>query len=140
MPKTKHTSQGGKTPVGSRYKNCYAARKVFCGRTVNFSFTTGDKFKLEQWFEALGWRDYFTTNAPYYIETVKEFYSNLSNIGDSCSHNLELKTKVNRVIIKFDDKVLGNILNVPAVGSKFFETKKWSEDPDLVLEDCLRVF
>ncbi|GAV59382.1 hypothetical protein CFOL_v3_02913, partial [Cephalotus follicularis] len=37
-------------------------------------------------------------------------------------------------------KLLGEILGVPATGSKFFETKKWPEDPELVLEDCLRVF
>ncbi|GAV64672.1 hypothetical protein CFOL_v3_08190, partial [Cephalotus follicularis] len=87
-----------------------------------------------------GWKDYFTINAPYYIESVKEFYSNLSNVEDDCNDVLELKTKVNRVVIKFDDKILGQILNVPATGSKFFETKKWPEDPELVLEDCLRVF
>ncbi|GAV83087.1 hypothetical protein CFOL_v3_26538 [Cephalotus follicularis] len=53
---------------------------------------------------------------------------------------MEIKTKVNKTVIKFDDKLLGNILGVPATGSKFFETKKWPEVPDLVLEDCLRVF
>ncbi|GAV86414.1 hypothetical protein CFOL_v3_29845 [Cephalotus follicularis] len=140
MPKTKHASTGGKTPVGSRYKSSYAARKVLCGRIIDFSFTTGDRFKLEQWFEALGWRDYITIDAPFYVEFVKEFYSNLTNIGDSCSDNLELKTKVNRAVIKFDDKPLRNILGIPSVGSKFFETKKWPEDPELVLEACLRVF
>ncbi|GAV85973.1 hypothetical protein CFOL_v3_29407 [Cephalotus follicularis] len=36
--------------------------------------------------------------------------------------------------------MLGEILCVPAIGSKFFETKKWPEDPELVLEDFLRVF
>ncbi|GAV76523.1 LOW QUALITY PROTEIN: hypothetical protein CFOL_v3_19996, partial [Cephalotus follicularis] len=122
-----------------RYKNSYAFRKVLCGRTVDFSFTIGDKFKLEQWFEALGWRD-FTINAPYYIEIVKEFYGKLSNIRDSCSDTLELKTKINRVVIKFDDRVLGNILNVLTIGSNFFKTKKWPEDPELVQEDCLKVF
>ncbi|GAV78504.1 hypothetical protein CFOL_v3_21971, partial [Cephalotus follicularis] len=123
-----------------RYKNSYAAQKVLCGRIVDFSFTTGDNLKLEQWFQALGWRDNFTINAPYYIETVKEFYCNLTNNGDSCNDVLELKTKVNRTVIKFDDKILGNILNVAAVGSKIFETKKWPEDPDLVFKDCFRVF
>ncbi|GAV57729.1 hypothetical protein CFOL_v3_01265 [Cephalotus follicularis] len=108
--------------------------------TVDFSFTTCDKFNLEQWFDVLGWKDYFTINAPYYIEYVKEFYSNLSNVGDDCNDVLELTTKVNRIVIKFDDKILGQILNVHAAGSKFFETKKWPEDPELVLEDCLRVF
>ncbi|GAV75657.1 hypothetical protein CFOL_v3_19135, partial [Cephalotus follicularis] len=120
-------------------KSSYARRKVLCGRTVDFSFTTGDKFNVEQWFDVLGWKDYFTINAPYYIEYVKEFYSNLSNVGDDCNDVLELTTKVNGIVIKFDDKILGQILNVPAAGSKFFETKKWSEDPELVLEDCLRV-
>ncbi|GAV68009.1 hypothetical protein CFOL_v3_11512 [Cephalotus follicularis] len=79
-------------------------------------------------------------NALYYVEIVKEFYSNLTNVGDSCSDKLELKTRINRVIIKFDDQILGNILNIPANGSKFFETKKWPKDPELGLEDCLRVF
>ncbi|GAV72588.1 hypothetical protein CFOL_v3_16076 [Cephalotus follicularis] len=32
------------------------------------------------------------------------------------------------------------MLGVLAAGSKFFERKKWPEDPELVLEDCLRVF
>ncbi|GAV58033.1 hypothetical protein CFOL_v3_01569, partial [Cephalotus follicularis] len=123
-----------------RYKSSYDVRKVLCGRTVDFSFTTSDKFNLEQWFDVLGWKDYFTINAPYYIESIKEFYSNLSNVGYDCNDVLELKTKVNRIVIKFDDKILGQILNVPAAGSKFFETKKWPEDPELVLEDCLRVF
>ncbi|GAV72995.1 hypothetical protein CFOL_v3_16483 [Cephalotus follicularis] len=140
MQKTKHSSHGGKTPTGQRYKSSYAARKVLCGRIVDFSFTIGDKFNLEQWFDVLGWKYYFTINAPYYIEYVKEFYSNLSNVGDDCNDVLELKTKVNIIVIKFDDEILGQILNVPAVGSKFFETKKWPEDPELVLEDCLRVF
>ncbi|GAV57147.1 hypothetical protein CFOL_v3_00685, partial [Cephalotus follicularis] len=76
----------------------------------------------------------------FYVQSVMDFYSNLCNIGDSCSNNLELKTKVNRAVSKFDDKVLGNILGIPTVGSKFFETKKWPKDPKLVLEDCLRVF
>ncbi|GAV62840.1 hypothetical protein CFOL_v3_06363 [Cephalotus follicularis] len=79
-------------------------------------------------------------NAPYYIEYVKEFYSNLSNVGDDCNDVLELTTKVNRIVIKFDDKILGQLLNVPTARSKLFETKKWSVDPELVLEDCLRVF
>ncbi|GAV82392.1 hypothetical protein CFOL_v3_25844 [Cephalotus follicularis] len=140
MPKTKHASHGGKAPVGSRYKNSYAGRKVLYGRIVDFSFISGDRFKLEQWFETLGWKDYFQINAPFYVESVKEFYSNLTNVGDDCNDILELKSKVNRTVIKFDDKILGNILNVPTVGSKNFETKKWSEDPELVLEDCLRVF
>ncbi|GAV91191.1 hypothetical protein CFOL_v3_34590 [Cephalotus follicularis] len=140
MPKTKHASQGGRTPVGSRYKNSYTARKVLCGRVVDFSYTTSDKFNFEQWFQALGWRDYFQINAPYNVEIVREFYSNLTNVGYSCNDKLELKTRVNTIVIKFDDQILGNILGVPNVGSKFFETKKWSEDHELVLEDCLRVF
>ncbi|GAV76646.1 hypothetical protein CFOL_v3_20119 [Cephalotus follicularis] len=53
---------------------------------------------------------------------------------------MEIKTKVNKIVINFDDKLLGNILGVPADGSRFFETKKWPGDPNLVLEDCLRVF
>ncbi|GAV67267.1 hypothetical protein CFOL_v3_10773 [Cephalotus follicularis] len=139
MSKTKHASQGGRTPIGARYKSSYAARKVLCGRIVDFSFTTGDRFNFEQWFQALDWRDYFVINAPYYVELVKEFYSNLSNVGDSCSNVVEIKTMINKVVMKFDDKILGNILGVPAIRSKFFETKKWPEDPELVLEDCLRV-
>ncbi|GAV91584.1 hypothetical protein CFOL_v3_34976 [Cephalotus follicularis] len=139
MPKTKHSSHGGKVPAGQRYNSSYVGRKVLCGRTVDFSFTTGDKFNLKQWFDVLGWKDYFTINAPYYIEFVKEIYSNLSNVGDDCNNVLELKTKVNRVVIKFDDKILGQILNVPSTRSRFFETKKWPEDPELVLEHCLRV-
>ncbi|GAV62283.1 hypothetical protein CFOL_v3_05807 [Cephalotus follicularis] len=94
---------------------------------------------LEQWFTASEWRDYFTINASYYVEIVKKFYSNMVNVSDNCDF-VEIKTKVSRTIIKFDDKLLGNILGVPATGSKFFETKKWSEDPELVLEDCLRLF
>ncbi|GAV85990.1 hypothetical protein CFOL_v3_29424, partial [Cephalotus follicularis] len=90
-------------------------------------------------FIALGWRDYFTINVPYYVEIVKEFYSNMFNVSDDCDV-LEIKTKVNNTVIEFDDKLLGNILGVPASGSKFFETKKWPEDPELVLEDCLRMF
>ncbi|GAV88812.1 hypothetical protein CFOL_v3_32233 [Cephalotus follicularis] len=61
------------------------------------------------------------------------------NVSDYCE-SLEIKTKVNKIVIKFDDKLSGNILGVHTVGSKFFETKKWPEDPELVLEDCLRVF
>ncbi|GAV70509.1 hypothetical protein CFOL_v3_14007 [Cephalotus follicularis] len=135
----KHSSHGGKTPAGSRYKASYAARKVLCQRVVDLSFTTGDKFRLEQWFQSLGWRDFFSINVPYYVEIVKEFYNNLAIVGDNCDV-LELKSKVNRVVIKFDDKMLGNILNIHDAGSKFIETKKWPEDPKLVLEDCLRVF
>ncbi|GAV78407.1 hypothetical protein CFOL_v3_21875 [Cephalotus follicularis] len=137
MPK-KHSSVGGKTH-GARYKGSYTARKVLCGRVVDFEFTTGDHFSLEQWFSALGWRDYFTINVPYYVEVVKEFYSNLFSVSDGCDV-VKIKTKVNKTMIEFDDKLLGEILGVPAEGSRFFETKKWSEDPDLVLEDCLRVF
>ncbi|GAV77804.1 hypothetical protein CFOL_v3_21274 [Cephalotus follicularis] len=106
--------------MGSRYKNSYAARKVLCERIVDFSCTSGDKFKLEQWFETLRWKDYFQINIPFYVESVKEFYSNLSNVGDDCNDILELKTKVNKYVIKFDDKILGHILNIPDVGSKFF--------------------
>ncbi|GAV71519.1 hypothetical protein CFOL_v3_15012, partial [Cephalotus follicularis] len=87
----------------------------------------------------LGWKDYFTINARFYVEIVKEFYSNMFNVSKDCD-NLEIKTKVSRTVIKFDDKMLGEILGVPATGSKFFETKKWPEDPELVLDDCLRVF
>ncbi|GAV60788.1 LOW QUALITY PROTEIN: hypothetical protein CFOL_v3_04317, partial [Cephalotus follicularis] len=112
-------------------------RKVPCGRVVDFVFTSGDNFQLEQWFKALGWRDFFSINVPY-VEIVKELYSNMSNVSDDCD-SLEIKTNVNKTVIKFDDKLLGNILGIPAVGSKFFETKKWPEDPELVLEDCLRV-
>ncbi|GAV85305.1 hypothetical protein CFOL_v3_28743, partial [Cephalotus follicularis] len=90
-------------------------------------------------FTALGWRDYFTINVPYYVEIVKEFYSNMFNVSDGCDI-MKIKTKVNKTVIKFDDKLLGNILGVPASGSKFFETKKWPEDPDLVLKDCVRLF
>ncbi|GAV92848.1 hypothetical protein CFOL_v3_36226 [Cephalotus follicularis] len=120
MPK-KHSSHGGKTPAGSKYKESYAARKVLCGRVVDFTFTYGDNFQLQQWFIALGWRDYFTINAPYYVELVKEFYSNMVNVSDYCD-SLEIKTKVNKTVIKFDDKLLGNIVGVPDSGSKFFET------------------
>ncbi|GAV74135.1 hypothetical protein CFOL_v3_17616, partial [Cephalotus follicularis] len=81
----------------------------------------------------------FFINAHYYVEIVKEFYSNMNNTSDDCD-NLEIKTEVSRTVIKFDDKLLGNKLGVPATGSKFFETKKWPEDPELVLEDCLKVF
>ncbi|GAV58384.1 hypothetical protein CFOL_v3_01918, partial [Cephalotus follicularis] len=122
-----------------RYKGSYTARKVLCGRVVDFRFTTGDNFSLEQWFSALGWRDYFTINVPYYVEVVKEFYSNMFNVSDRYD-GVEIKTKVNKTVIKFDDKLLGEILGVPAEGSRFFETKKWPEDPELVLEDYLRVF
>ncbi|GAV90057.1 hypothetical protein CFOL_v3_33466, partial [Cephalotus follicularis] len=97
-------------------------------------------FRFEQWFQALGWRDYFIINAPYYVEPVKEFYSKLRNVGDSCSNVEEIKTKINKFVMKLDDNILGNILGVPTAGSKFFETKKWPEDPEFVLEDCLRVF
>ncbi|GAV62593.1 hypothetical protein CFOL_v3_06116 [Cephalotus follicularis] len=138
MPK-KHSSHGGKTPARSRYKDSYTGRKVLYGRVVDFSFTTGDNFQLEQWFTALGCRDYFTINASYYVELVKEFYRNMTNVSDDCD-SIEIKTKVNRTVIKFDDKLLGNILGVLATGSRFFETKKWPEDPELVLEDCLKVF
>ncbi|GAV65548.1 hypothetical protein CFOL_v3_09063 [Cephalotus follicularis] len=138
MSKTKHTSIGDKTPSGARYKSSYAGRKVLYGRVIDFSFTSGDNFMLEEWFTALGWTYYFSINAPYYVEIVKEFYSNMVNVSDNCDF-VEIKTKVSRTVIKFDDKVLGNILGVPAIGSKFFETKKWLEDPELVSEDCLRV-
>ncbi|GAV78106.1 hypothetical protein CFOL_v3_21574 [Cephalotus follicularis] len=62
----------------------------------------------------------------------------MTNVDD-CDF-VEIKTKVNRTVIKFDDKLLGNILSVPASGSRFFKTKKWPEDLELVLVDCLRVF
>ncbi|GAV59431.1 hypothetical protein CFOL_v3_02962, partial [Cephalotus follicularis] len=124
----------------SRHKSSYATRKLLCGRFIDFSFTTSDKFNLERWFETLGWKDYFQINAPYYLQIVKEFYSNLTNVGDSCNDKVELKTNINKMVIKFDDQILGQILNMPVVGSKFFKTKKWPKDPDLVLEDCLRVF
>ncbi|GAV70109.1 hypothetical protein CFOL_v3_13607 [Cephalotus follicularis] len=137
MPE-KHSSIDGKTH-GTRYSRSYTARKVLCGRVVDFGFTSGDNFQLEQWFTALGWRDYFSINVPYYVEIVKEFYSNMFNVSDGCDI-MEITTKVNKTVIKFDDKLLGNILGVPDDGSKFFETKKWPEDLDLVLEDCLRVF
>ncbi|GAV75589.1 hypothetical protein CFOL_v3_19067, partial [Cephalotus follicularis] len=117
-------------------KSSYAGRKVLCGRVIDFSFTFGDNFMLEQWFNALEWRDYFTINAPYYVEIVKEFYSNMVNVSDNCDF-VEIKTKDRRIGIKFDDKLLGNILGVPATGSKFFETKKRPEYPELLLEDCL---
>ncbi|GAV78746.1 hypothetical protein CFOL_v3_22211 [Cephalotus follicularis] len=55
-------------------------------------------------------------------------------------YSLEIKSKMSRKVIKFDDKLLCNILGVPANGCRFFETKKWPKDPELVLEDCLRVF
>ncbi|GAV87636.1 hypothetical protein CFOL_v3_31062 [Cephalotus follicularis] len=57
------------------------------------------------------------------------------NVSDNYDF-VEIKTKVSRTVIKFDDKLLGNILGVPTTGSKFFETKKWPEDLELVLEDC----
>ncbi|GAV74731.1 hypothetical protein CFOL_v3_18211 [Cephalotus follicularis] len=137
MPK-KHIPIG-KTHAGAKYKDSYARRKVLCGRIMDFDFTTGDNFSLEQWFSAIGWRDYFIVNVPYYFELVKEFYSNFLNVSGDCD-SMEIKSKVSRTVIKFDDKLLGEILGVPAEGSKFFETKKWPEDPELVLEDCLRVF
>ncbi|GAV58553.1 hypothetical protein CFOL_v3_02086, partial [Cephalotus follicularis] len=100
---------------------------------VDFGFTTSDNFNLDQWFSSLGWKDYFTVNAPFYVELVKEFYSNMFNVSKDCD-NLEIKTTVSRTVIKFDDKLLGEILGVPATGSKFVETKKWPKDPELVLE------
>ncbi|GAV79626.1 hypothetical protein CFOL_v3_23090, partial [Cephalotus follicularis] len=87
----------------------------------------------------LGWKDYFTINISYYVDLVKEFYSNMFNTSVDCD-KLEIKTKVSKNVIKFDDNLLGEILSVPASGSKCFETKKCLEDPELVLEDCLRVF
>ncbi|GAV83108.1 hypothetical protein CFOL_v3_26559 [Cephalotus follicularis] len=134
----KHSFIGGKTP-GARYKRSYTARKVLCGRVIDFAFTSGDNFQLEQWFTDLGWRDYFTINVPYNVEIVKEFYSNMFNVSDGCDI-MAIKTKVNKTVIKFDDKLLGNILGVPTDGSRFFETKKWPEDPELLLKDYLRVF
>ncbi|GAV73116.1 hypothetical protein CFOL_v3_16603, partial [Cephalotus follicularis] len=122
-----------------RYKGSFTTKKVLCGRVVDFGFTTGDDFSFEQWFSALGWRDYFKINVPYYVEVVKEFYSNMFNVTDGCDV-VEIKTKVNKTLIKFHDKQSGEILGVPAEGSRFFETKKWPEDPELLLEDCLRVF
>ncbi|GAV92592.1 hypothetical protein CFOL_v3_35970 [Cephalotus follicularis] len=136
MPK-KHTPT--KSHAGAKYKDGYTRRKVLCGRVVDFKFTSRDNFSLEQWFSALGWKEYFLINVPYYVELVKEFYRNLLNVSGDCD-NLEIKSKVSKSVIKFDDKLLGEILSVPAVGSRFFETKKWPKDPDLVLEDCLRVF
>ncbi|GAV72049.1 hypothetical protein CFOL_v3_15538 [Cephalotus follicularis] len=136
MPK-KHTPT--KSHAGAKYKDSYARKKVLCGSVVDFEFTSGDNFPLEQWFSTLGWKEYFSINVPYYIELVKEFYSNLLNVGGDCD-NLGIKSKVSKSVIKFDGKLLGGILSVPADGSKFFETKKWPEDPELVLEDCLRVF
>ncbi|GAV68182.1 hypothetical protein CFOL_v3_11685, partial [Cephalotus follicularis] len=115
-----------------RYKSSYAARKILCGRIIDLSFTTGDRLNFEQWFQALGWKDYFVINAPYYVELVKEFYSNLSNVGDSCSNVVEITTEINKVVIKFDDKILGNILGIPAVGSKFFNL------PYLIIKNMLR--
>ncbi|GAV85306.1 hypothetical protein CFOL_v3_28744 [Cephalotus follicularis] len=137
MPK-KHIPTG-KTHAGAKYKDSYARRKVLCGRVVDFGFTSGDNFSLEQWFSALGWKEYFLINVPYYVELVKEFYSNLLYVSGDFD-NLEIKSKVSKSVIKFDDKMLGEILSVPADSSRFFETKKWLDDPDLVLEDCLRVF
>ncbi|GAV66421.1 hypothetical protein CFOL_v3_09931 [Cephalotus follicularis] len=139
MPRIKHASQGGRGLGGPRYSDNYAVRKVFYCRIIDFHFSSYDGFIFEQWFEALDWKDYFQINVPYYVEVVKEFYSNLSSVGDGCNGNLEIKTKVNKVTIKFNDQILGNILNVPTRGSKFFETKKWPNNPELVLEDCLRV-
>ncbi|GAV66104.1 hypothetical protein CFOL_v3_09614, partial [Cephalotus follicularis] len=75
----------------------------------------------------------------YYVEVVKEFYSNMFNVSDGCDV-VEIKTKMNKTVINFDDKLLGEILGVPAEGSIFFETKKWSKDPELVLEDYLKLF
>ncbi|GAV87880.1 hypothetical protein CFOL_v3_31305 [Cephalotus follicularis] len=117
----------------------YTARKVLYGMVVDFAITCGENFQLEQWFITLGWRDYFTINDPYYVKIVKEFYSNMVNVCEDCD-SLEMKTKVSRNVIKFDDKLLGNILGVPTTGCRVFETKKWPEVPNLVLEDCLRVF
>ncbi|GAV81670.1 hypothetical protein CFOL_v3_25124 [Cephalotus follicularis] len=133
----KHTPT--KSHAGAKYKDNYARRKVLCGRVVDFEFTSGDNFSLEQWFSALGWKEYFLINVPYYVELVKEFYSNLLNVSGDYEY-LEIKSKVSKTVIKFDDKLLGEILSVPADGSKFFETMKWPEDPELVLEDCLKVF
>ncbi|GAV81104.1 hypothetical protein CFOL_v3_24563 [Cephalotus follicularis] len=136
MPKK---NSGSKNPSASRYKGSFAGRKVLYGRVIDFAFTLGDNFSLEQWFSSLGWKDYFTIKVPYYVELVKEFYSNMFNTSDDCDI-LEVKTKVSKIVIKFDDNLLGEILSVPASGSKFFEPKKWPKDLELVLEDCLRVF
>ncbi|GAV68730.1 hypothetical protein CFOL_v3_12233 [Cephalotus follicularis] len=47
------------------------------------------------------------------MEFVKKFYRNLRNVGDSHNDKVELKTKINKIVIKFDDQILGQILNLP---------------------------
>ena len=54
-----------------------SARKVALGRKIDFSFLRRDSFSIEEKIVKQRWRFFCCLSEPVYIDSVKEFYSNL---------------------------------------------------------------
>ena len=84
-------------------------------------------------FEKMDWLSIIILNKPTYPTLVKYFYSNFSFDRSACSILSFVKEKM----IEFDFEVLGQILDIPSNGDRYFNVTCWSHNR-LGYHSCIR--
>ncbi|GAV90141.1 hypothetical protein CFOL_v3_33550 [Cephalotus follicularis] len=95
------------------------------GRNIDFDFCSSE-FSFVSWLDDLHLLSLVQISNPFYIELVKEFYSNLKMVSAQ-NEEFAISSSVKGHRIYLDARILASILHIPHTGIYVFEHKKWPE-------------
>ncbi|GAV79552.1 hypothetical protein CFOL_v3_23017 [Cephalotus follicularis] len=95
------------------------------GRNIDLAFCSSE-FCFVSWLEDLHLIPLVQILDPFYIKSIKEFYTNL-RIVSSPNEEFALSSSVKGQRIFLDARILASILHIPHTGLYVFEHKKWPE-------------
>ncbi|GAV88247.1 hypothetical protein CFOL_v3_31670 [Cephalotus follicularis] len=95
------------------------------GRNIDLNFCSSE-FSFVSWLEDLNLIPLVQISDPFYIKTIKEFYSNLW-MAYNKNEDFALSSSVKGERIYLNARILASILHIPHTGLYVFEHKKWPE-------------
>ncbi|GAV87928.1 hypothetical protein CFOL_v3_31352 [Cephalotus follicularis] len=95
------------------------------GRNIDLDFCSS-KFSFVSWLDDLHLLPLVQISDPFYINLVKEFYSNLRMVSAQ-NEEFAISSSVKGQRIYLDARILASILHIPHTGLYTFEHKKWPE-------------
>ncbi|GAV91061.1 hypothetical protein CFOL_v3_34461 [Cephalotus follicularis] len=95
------------------------------GRNIDFDFCSSE-FSFFSWLDDLHLLPLVQISNPFYIQLVKDFYSNLKMVSAQ-NEEFSITSVVKGQRIFLDSRILASILHIPHTGIYVFEHKKWPE-------------
>ncbi|GAV72628.1 hypothetical protein CFOL_v3_16116 [Cephalotus follicularis] len=103
----------------------FAEKRVLGGRNIDFNLCSSE-FSFVSWLDDLHLLPLVQISDPFYIKSVKEFYSNLKMVSAQ-NEEFAISSSVKGQRIYLDARILASILHIPHTGLYTFEHKKWPE-------------